>query len=147
MDAFQLLVKDHRSVDEIFEKIGRAGTTAEKTRHQLFEKLRGELELHSQIEEKIFYPEMKKHAATKGFIGEALEEHAEVKQMLREIRKLSPRSDEWTARILELKEAVQQHVEEEESKIFPAARNALDEDRLQELGRRMQQMKKEKAAA
>jgi hemerythrin-like domain-containing protein len=147
MDALQLLIKDHRAVEETFEKIGKAGTTAEKTRERLFEKLRQELELRTQIEEKIFYTEMKRHAATKGLIGEALEEHAEVKQMLLEIRKLSPRSDEWSDRILELKEAGQHHVDEEESKIFPAARNALDEDRLEELGRRMQQMKKEKAAA
>ena len=146
MDAFQLLSKDHQAVNEVFEKIGRAGKTAGKTRHQLFEKLRQELEIHTQIEEKIFYPEMKKHAGTKDLVGHALEEHDEVKQMLRDLAKLDPQSEEWTDMMLELKEAVQEHVEEEESKMFPAARRELDEARLQELGKRMQEMKQKASA-
>jgi hemerythrin superfamily protein len=146
MDALQILVKDHREVDQLFEQIEKTDNRETENREQLFQRLRRELELHTAVEEKIFYPEMKQLEGTKQLVGEALAEHGEVKQMLQEIGKLSADDDQWSEMLNELKMAVQDHVREEEDQMFPAARGALDEDRLNELGRQIQQMKQKASA-
>jgi hemerythrin superfamily protein len=141
MDAFQILSKDHREVEQLFEQIEKTDNRGADSREQLFQKLKQELELHTEVEEKIFYPEMKKHDGTKELVGDALEEHGEVKQMLQEIGQLSAEDDQWSEMINELKMAVQHHVREEEDQMFPAARNQLDSGRIDELGRQIEEMK------
>jgi iron-sulfur cluster repair protein YtfE (RIC family) len=141
MDPFQILSKDHRAVEQIFEQIEKIDNRETDHREQIFHKLRQELELHTQIEEKIFYPELKRHDGTKKLVAEALEEHAEVKQMLQEIGTLSAEDDQWSEMINELKMAVQQHVHEEEGQIFPAARQELGQGRIDEVGRQIDEMK------
>jgi iron-sulfur cluster repair protein YtfE (RIC family) len=146
MDLYQMLIQDHRTVDDLFDRIEKSGERAEKTRQQLFDKLRQELELHTQLEERIVYPDFKKHSAVKEFIGEALEEHAEVKKMLREIGRMEPSAAEWSAKIKDLKEAVQHHVHEEEHEIFPTARKEISREEADDLARRVQQMKQQATA-
>ena len=145
MEAFELLSNDHRSVEKLFAQIEKTDNRGANDREQLFQKLRQELELHTQMEEKIFYPEMKKHKGTKELVEEALEEHGEVKQMLQEIGRLSAEDDQWSEMINELKMSVQHHVQEEEQRMFPAARKALDQSRIDELGRQLQEMKQNNA--
>jgi iron-sulfur cluster repair protein YtfE (RIC family) len=146
MDLYQMLIQDHRAVDDLFEKIEKSGEGASKTRQQLFDKLRQELELHTQLEEHIVYPDFKKHSGVKDFIGEALEEHGEVKKMLQQLGRMEPGAADWSARIKDLKEAVQHHVKEEEQEIFPAARKEISKDETDDLARRVQEMKQKATA-
>jgi hemerythrin superfamily protein len=141
MDLFQILSKDHRAVEQIFERIEKVDNRDGAHREQMFHQIRQELELHTQIEEKLFYPELKRHDGTKKLVADALEEHAEVKQMLQEIGTLSVEDDQWSEMINELKMAVRHHVHEEEGQIFPAARQELDQSRIDEIGRQIEEMK------
>jgi hemerythrin superfamily protein len=146
MDAYQILMKDHRKVEDLFEKIEKTEDGDRKERAELFNKLREELELHTEIEERLLYPEMKKLQRTKQLAGEALEEHGEVKRLLNELAKLSPAEERWSDMIEELDHAVQHHVREEEEQMFPAARKELTEGRANELGRQIEQMKQKVGA-
>ena len=146
MDAYQMLMKDHRNVDDLFEKIEKTDDGQHREREQLFAKLREELELHTEIEERLFYPEMKKHPGTKELAGEALEEHGEVKRLLKELAKLSPGEEHWSDMIEELDHAVEHHVREEEEQMFPAARKEISEARADELGRQIEEMKQKASA-
>lgn len=112
----------------------------------MFGKLGEELELHTEIEERLFYPEMKKHPGTKELVGEALEEHGEVKRLLKELAQLSPREERWSDMIEELDRAVPHHVREEEEQMFPAARKEISESRTNELGRQIEGMKQKASA-
>jgi hemerythrin-like domain-containing protein len=109
-------------------------------------RLREELELHTDIEERLLYPEMKRHPETKQLAGEALEEHGEVKRLLKELAKLSPVEERWSDMIEELDHAVQHHVREEEEQMFPAARKEVSEGRANELGRQIEEMKQKAGA-
>lgn len=146
MDLYDILMKDHRTVEDIFEKIDNSGKRAFKTRQQLFDKLRMELELHTRLEERIVYPDFKKHPGTEKFVGESLEEHGEVKRMLRDLGRMSPEAAEWPERIAELKKAVMHHVDDEEGKIFPVARKEIPDEEAEKLAKRVAEMK-EKARA
>lgn len=146
MDPYKLLMNDHRSVEHLFERLAKTRDQDAELREELFDSLREELEIHTTIEEQLFYPEMRKHAATKELVGDALKEHSEVKEMLRKLDKLPVAEEAWLGKVDELKRMVQHHVSDEEDKMFPAAQREVPEQRAQELGRQLHEMK-EKATA
>ena len=69
-------------------------------------------------------------------IAVSYEEHQMVKDLIEELKAMDAQAGDYTSRFGELKEAVLDHVSEEEELIFPAARLKLD---LNALGDQMQQ--------
>jgi hemerythrin-like domain-containing protein len=150
MNAIELLMKDHRQalalVDELLgadlDQLETADeeTTAVTSNEDLFRRLRNALTVHTQIEEHLFYPALEGFQETREIVGEAYKEHQAVDQLLEEISELSP-GEEWAERIEELRANLEPHIEEEENEMFPLAEELLGADRLNELGRRMEEMK------
>ena len=145
MNAFELLKTDHEKVSGIFERI--EATDDDRARQTLFAQVKSELEMHTHIEETIFYPALRQAAETREIVIEAIEEHQEVKDLLAEIEGLSTDSDEWSDKVTELKEAVEHHVEEEEGEMFDKARDVLSPQQINELGERMAAEKQPKKTA
>jgi iron-sulfur cluster repair protein YtfE (RIC family) len=141
MDVYQILMQDHRIVEELFSEIEKSDDREVERREQLFAKLRKELEDHSLVEENIFYPWIEKLLATKELVEQSFEEHAEFEAILQEISEMHTNKDDWLEKINELKDVVQRHVHREEDKMFPAAREELNESRAKELGRQILEMK------
>jgi hemerythrin-like domain-containing protein len=145
MNAIELLKADHEKVSEIFEKLEDTTESDEKTRTELFTKLKQELDLHAHIEETIFYPVLKKAEETRDITMEGIQEHHVVKVLLGELNSMKAGSEVWTAKLKVLKENVEHHVEEEEDDMFKSARQVLSKERLEELGAQMEQEKKQKS--
>ncbi|HJR08953.1 MAG TPA: hemerythrin domain-containing protein [Pyrinomonadaceae bacterium] len=143
MDAITLLKTDHEKVAGIFEKLEETTERAEKTREELFTKLKQVLDLHAHIEEKIFYAAIKQAEETRDITMEALQEHHVVKVLLRELDAMGVTSETWTAKLSVLKENVEHHVEEEEGEMFKKARTVLSTEQLEELGTLMEQEKQQ----
>ncbi|MFL6214010.1 MAG: hemerythrin domain-containing protein [Blastocatellia bacterium] len=146
MNAFELLKEDHQRVAGIFEKLEPTTERAQKTREELFARLKTELQLHTQIEEQIFYPALKQEEETRDITLEGIEEHHVVKMLLEEMEAMPVDSEEWAAKLSVLKENVEHHVEEEEGEMFPKAHKALPKEKIEELGARMEAAKKQMAA-
>ena len=143
MDAIALLKADHEKVDALFSQLEETTERAEKTREELFTKLKQELDLHAHVEEKIFYPAIKEAEETRDITMEAFQEHHVVKVLLRELDAMGVTSETWTAKLKVLKENVEHHVEEEEEEMFPKARTVLSADQLEELGTLIEEEKRE----
>ena len=58
MDALQILEQDHRKVKILFREVKDANDPDKKK--ALFDKIDGELETHTHIEETVFYPRSRK---------------------------------------------------------------------------------------
>ncbi len=141
MDILNLLKKDHKVVSELFSAIDQTGTKAYKTKMELFEQIYNELLLHAKIEEAIFYPTIEKFQETKSTTMESYEEHMLVKQLLEEIKNVTPQDDVWQAKLTVLKELVEHHVREEEKELFPNVKKVLPLDELKLMGEKMQEIK------
>jgi len=146
MDAITLLKTDHEKVSGIFEKLEETTERAEKTREELFTKLKQELDVHAHIEETIFYPVLKKSEETRDITMEGIQEHHVVKVLLGELDAMGVGSETWTAKLKVLKENVEHHVEEEEGDMFKKAREVLSKEQLEELGALMEQEKQQQKA-
>ncbi len=141
MNAIELLKQDHKKVSGIFEKLEPTTERALKTREELFTQLKHELDVHTTIEEQIFYPAIKDKDATHEITLEAYEEHAVVKQLLSELEADPKDTEEWKAKLTVLKENVEHHVEEEETDMFPKTKKVLSEEQIEQLGTRMEAAK------
>jgi iron-sulfur cluster repair protein YtfE (RIC family) len=129
MDLFQLIRQDHLKAKRLFERLAEtSGGT--QSRPRLFAELKHELELHTEVEERYFYPALQKHDEARDLIEEALEEHGDVKEALEALDQADKESDSWTDQLEELQEDVEHHVEEEETEIFPLAQKLLDPAQL-----------------
>jgi iron-sulfur cluster repair protein YtfE (RIC family) len=142
MNAFQLLKEDHQKVSGIFQQLEPTTERAEKTRTELFARLKDELDVHARIEETIFYPAIKQEAETREIVLEGFEEHHVVKMLLKELEALPVDTEQWTAKLKVLQENVEHHVEEEEGEMFQKARQVLTEEQINRLGARMEEEKK-----
>jgi hypothetical protein len=143
MNAFQLLKEDHQKVSGIFQQLEPTTERAEKTRTELFARLKDELDVHARIEETIFYPAIKQEAETREIVLEGFEEHHVVKMLLKELEALPVDTEQWTAKLKVLQENVEHHVEEEEGEMFQKARQVLTEEQINRLGARMEEMKQQ----
>ena len=141
MDAFSLLKADHRKVEDLFSQLESASGQAKV---RVFEQIKMELELHTHIEETIFYPALEKPKQTHELTMEAYEEHNVVKTLLQEMSRARTPNEEWEAKAKVLQENVEHHVEEEEGELFVKAEAALSEEDLETLGEQMESEKERK---
>ena len=138
MDAFNLLKADHRKVEELFSQLESASGQAKM---RVFEQIKTELELHTHIEETIFYPALEEPKQTHELTLEAYEEHAVVKNLLKQLSRAKRANEEWEAQAKVLQENVEHHVEEEENELFPKASSALSREEIETLGEQMESEK------
>ena len=142
MNAIALLKADHRTVEDLFEKLGRlAGKSRGKK--LLVEKLIRELSVHAAIEEVVFYPEVRRSVPdTSEQVLESLEEHSVIKWELLALESMDATDERFDAKIKVLRDTVMHHVEEEEGELFPKVRDALSVTQLNELGTALERAKK-----
>jgi|ERR1043166_880910 hemerythrin-like domain-containing protein len=134
MNAFELLRADHKKVAELFDLLE---TASGKRKLDVFNRIKSELEVHTHIEETIFYPALEKPEETHDLTLEAYEEHSVVKTLLAELSEAKSATDEWQAQTKVLRENVEHHVDEEENELFDKADDALSDEEIELLGERM----------
>ena len=143
MDAIKLLKEDHARIKPLLAEIKETTERAEKTRSELFSKIKQELTIHEIIEEEIFYPALKDHPKAKDIVLEGYEEHHVVDTVMAELEDLPVDDESWGAKAKVMKENVEHHMEEEEGEMFQKARQVFDRDELEALGTRMERRKTE----
>jgi hemerythrin superfamily protein len=137
MDALELLKEDHQKVKELFEEV--EGTEDQKEKTRIFSEIQAELETHARIEETVFYPAMEQHEELKDMVLESIEEHKQVKTLLKEIDNLKSDSEKFEPKLSVLMENVEHHAEEEEEgKMFPKIREICSQEDLEKLGEELE---------
>ncbi len=135
MNALELLISQHRDVEETFSVI--EGSTDPDEKMRIFEKLADSLAIHAAIEEHQFYPAVKAQN-TEYILLESVEEHLGMKRVIADLMKLQPDDESFDAKISVLRELVMNHVEEEETELFPQVKQLMDDEQLEELGEEME---------
>ena len=134
-DVTELIKQDHREVEALFDKFESTGDQSVATT------ICDELDRHATAEEKAVYPVIASEVpGGEEMAKEATEEHKEARQLIGRIRQTTD-GDHLTDLVGELKQAIQHHVQEEESEILPKTREALDRGRLDQLGEEFQAAK------
>jgi iron-sulfur cluster repair protein YtfE (RIC family) len=156
MDAIELLEKDHQKVTELFQRFnGGGGLTGlvkrvtgnvpDRQRRQAADQICRELEVHTIIEEELFYPAVRalNDDRLNGMLAEAFKEHATVKQLVATIRSGTGVDSDLQSKMNELQSDVDHHVREEEHEMFPRVELLMDAPRRDRLAREMRARKQQ----
>jgi hypothetical protein len=136
--AISILMKDHDTVKELFDRFEKSESAAEK--EKIIAEALTELKIHAVIEEEIFYPAVRKHVG-KDLMNEADEEHHVARVLIAELDRDGRGNDHRDAKFTVLAESVRHHIKEEESEMLPKAK-ALEVD-FEALGQQMMERKKQ----
>ena len=95
MDALQMLREDHRKVKDLFRQFEEAPDKA--TKKGIVDAVLMELEIHTALEEDIFYPAVRRQGETGEMMDHAEEEHAAAERLMDELSRMTPDNDSYDA--------------------------------------------------
>jgi len=137
MNAIKLLKQQHREVEALFKQLEKAKSAG--PRQKAFDQIADKLAVHATIEEKHFYPSVKRRT-TEELLLEAVEEHLGVKRVIADLLELDADDPTFEAKAKVLKDLVEHHVEEEEETLFPKVERLVKADELAAIGEEMEAM-------
>ena len=140
-DAISLLIQDHNEVKDLFKQFEALGDRSKVKKKTIADTICHALTVHTQIEEEIFYPQIRKAIKEGDLMDEALVEHAGAKDLIAQIQNMNPGDDLYDAKVKVLSEQIEHHVREEEGEMFPKAKKSGVD--LIALGREMAERKEE----
>ena len=140
MNAIKLLKEDHSELRKCFGEYKAADSDTKK--HKLFKQIKEKLDVHTHIEEVIFYPAIKDHKELEEITLEGIEEHHVADVLVREISKLTDESEKFDPKMDVLIESVEHHLMEEEGQMFPKVEENFDKAVLEKLGKEMAEEEK-----
>lgn len=128
MNVQDVIRADHNKVNMLFMQIDN--TNDPQKIEEYFGQIYKDLSVHSEAEEQVVYP------AVRPFYGDTQElydEQAEMKTMLEDIKASSPSDGNFKAKVERLKNAVTDHVRQEESEMFAAIRNNCSDEQQERM--------------
>jgi hemerythrin-like domain-containing protein len=144
-NPIEIIKRDHRKVEGLFKEYEDLEEKASETKREVVGKIINELRLHTEMEEKMFYPIVKGKfsAEDEKMIEEAYAEHDVVKRLLEELGVTHPEDPQFDAKVKVLNENIAHHIMEEEQELLPKAEQELTEEELDAIGEEMHAFKLE----
>ena len=130
---YDILMTEHKQVADLLQQAMRDGSK------ETFFKIKAKTDPHLAGEEKLFYPELQQKDELRDLVNHAYEEHNQIKSISSELESMDAGSQNWASKIKELNEAVTHHVQEEETKVFPKAQQALGQYKAQDIAQQYMQ--------
>ena len=144
-DAVEILLDDHRRVQKLFKDFEKLDRNDDEAISALVETAISELQVHSMLEEELFYPAVRAQIdddEAEDLLNEAEVEHEAVDELIAKLQGLDASDAMYSAYFTVLGEYVKHHVKEEEKELFPRVRKFRDLD-LAQLGRDMETRREE----
>jgi len=143
--AVEALKQDHRRVEALFSQFENAGDGHRK--EELVAMICTELNIHTRLEEEIFYPACREEIDDEDLMDEAQVEHDSAKFLIADLLHASSDDPYYDAKVKALKEQIRHHVAEEEKAgegVFAKAQaHQVDTPRLAaELAERKQELQR-----
>jgi iron-sulfur cluster repair protein YtfE (RIC family) len=144
MKVTLFLRNEHENLKSLFNKYKKPSTRNSNGKRELFNDIRREILVHSQMEIEIFYPALSGTSSTTAadLVSAAIAEHHAIEKELQEIGGTGPSDHAFETKVDKLIDDVLRHIETEEEEIFNEARTNLPEYRLEELGLEMEDRRK-----
>ncbi len=130
-DVVDLIMADHREVERLFDVLQNEPDKRALT----LPELSALFVAHSRAEEAEVYPVARGEAGETDEVAHSQGEHAQAEELLAQLKATDPHDPSFETKLNDFVEAVQHHVDEEESEVLPGLRDRLDDARREELGK------------
>jgi hemerythrin superfamily protein len=141
--ADEVLIAHHDLLRGLLRDLGQTTDDQTELRSRLRDELLRELEIHTQIEDELFYPAVRDVSP---LLSLAHAEHRQIDDQLATVMRMSVDDPGFGTEVRMLEKTVRHHTMEEEERIFPQSQ-ALGEEQLRQLGEQLQQRQRELAAS
>jgi hemerythrin-like domain-containing protein len=143
MHIFEALMKDHEEVKELLSQLVSLDASDTETRDELVTDIRDALIPHSRAEESVFYNSLRVLVGEKDkdSVMHGFKEHLEAEGFLRALQVQDALNMDWKATARKLKDAIEHHIEEEETEIFAIARKVMTKEEADKLGELFESVK------
>jgi hemerythrin superfamily protein len=136
IDAIELLLRDHQSIERLTEQLDAADDPAEI--RGLFLRIVEQLAAHEAVEQQVIFPAFRASLESAGddTLDHRMGEHQELNELLAEMRSLAPDGFSFTKRESAFVLEVREHFRREEETVFARMRESFTADQLAELAER-----------
>ena len=131
-DVTELILDDHATFRRLFARLEE--TTNANDLRQLWFELGPLLSAHAVAEEDSFYPALLKAAHDDADVVDAIKDHNEIRDAVREADRHDVGSEAWRRGVQQARKANDDHMSEEERGPLPAARRVWTMDQRVQLG-------------
>lgn len=149
-DILDTLKQEHGILRELFAKINATADSEKDARKDLLKQIEAALIPHAKWEETVFYPAFAERATFDEQLiqAEAIQEHRAVeKAVLPDIHAADFDSRQFAGSVKVLSQMIEHHAHEEETTMFPAARQLFNAAELADFDTKYAEWKKSSAAA
>ncbi len=141
-DVLQVLMTDHREVEEMYDRF-KALPAGDEERRTIANEIITELVRHAVAEETYVYPVVREKLENgNGLADQETAEHTEAERMMKDLEKRSADDPEFDRQVEELMATILSHIADEESNLFPRLRAACSQDELDGLATKVNRIKK-----
>jgi iron-sulfur cluster repair protein YtfE (RIC family) len=144
-NPIHLLKDDHKKLLGLFRQYQALDQRANPMQAGVADEIFMELEIHSRVEEELFYPAARQAqgAEIEGLVEGSLDAHHQIRESIAELRKLSQQGSDYRRQVLELIEQALPHLQEEESVLFRLVEAHFDQPAHASLGQQMKHRRDE----
>ncbi len=141
MEIYDALIIDHRKLQDLLEQLLKLKDDDEELRHELVQQIRDELVPHSRAEEAVFYNSIRAINTAQDLVWDGFKEHMEAEALLRTLQAADKVDAGWRETARKLKQAINHHIQEEENRIIPTARQLFTNDEAEVMADASEDMK------
>jgi hypothetical protein len=137
--ALALLKGDHDKVTDLFQRYAGLAEQ-EPLKLALARQICLELKVHTALEAELFYPALQGTGGGAQLVPEALRQHPYILELVDHVLSLQAGAQPYEGVLQQMREAVQQHVTEEEGQLFAQGQGRLAVSLADRLQQRKQQL-------
>lgn len=123
---------EHTEVSTLMDDI-LSSDSPESEAEKHYPTLRKKLLMHARAEQRVLYSACERFDDTAEMIPDSRAEHQEIEQLLGELDSMPVDAPAWMERFSILQKTVAEHVEDEETVLFPRCKDDFESDQLREL--------------
>jgi len=133
MNIYEALSKDHRRFETLLDSLVAASQANHPSWKEILDELRRDVIAHAHAEEAVLYNTLRAADRSK-LVAHSFLEHATAEGELRTLSLAKLADKSWTSLSERLRKDLRHHIEEEETRVFEAARQVLSQAEAEQLG-------------
>jgi hemerythrin superfamily protein len=145
MDIYDTLSKEHRRFESLLDRLVASSKAGKDEWKSILDELRRGVIAHAHAEEAVLYNALRDENQAKGLVVHSYAEHAAAEGELRTLGAAKAIDANWTSLIEKLSKDLRHHIQEEETRVFDAAREVFTDEEAELMGQAFERMKQETA--
>jgi hemerythrin superfamily protein len=143
MNIYDALSQDHRMFERQLDELVAASKAGDERWKSVLDALRRGVVAHSHAEEAVFYNALRAEDAAKDLIAHSYGEHATAEAEIRTLGLAKLIDTTWTSLAQKVSKDLRHHIQEEESRVFAAARKVFSDSEADQIGAAFERLKAE----